>query len=205
MLRCIAVACLLAVLTATALSAQEFRATINGTVTDPTGAVVPGVTVEIRNLATNALITAQTNEAGLYVAPFIPPGRYTVSASREGFKRAVREDIEVRVGDRLRIDFQLELGGVTERVVVSAEAELLETSTAARGQVIDSQKVAEMPLLGRNPFMLAVLAPAVQYTPSLASRSNRPFDNGGMDSFAINGGRQFTNEFLLDGVPNTGT
>lgn len=187
------------------LTGQEFRATINGTVTDPTGAVVPGVTVEIRNLATNALITAQTNEAGLYVAPFIPPGRYTVSAGREGFKRAVREDVEVRVGDRLRIDFQLELGGVTERVVVSASAELLETSTAARGQVIDSQKVAEMPLLGRNPFMLAVLAPAVQYTPSLASRSNRPFDNGGMDSFSINGGRQFTNEFLIDGVPNTGT
>ncbi|MGC8759160.1 MAG: TonB-dependent receptor domain-containing protein [Bryobacteraceae bacterium] len=187
------------------LSGQEFRATINGTVTDPTGAVVPGVTVEIRNLATNALITTQTNESGIYVAPFIPPGRYTVSASREGFKRAVREDVEVRVGDRLRIDFQLELGGVTERVVVSASAELLETSTAARGQVIDSQKVAEMPLLGRNPFMLAVLAPAVQYTPSLASRSNRPFDNGGMDSFSINGGRQFTNEFLIDGVPNTGT
>lgn len=188
-----------------ALSGQEFRATINGTVTDPTGAVVPGVTVEIRNLATNALITAQTNESGLYVAPFIPPGRYTVSAGREGFKRAVREGVEVRVGDRLRIDFQLELGGVTEHVVVSASAELLETSTAARGQVIDSQKVAEMPLLGRNPFMLAVLAPAVQYTPALASRSNRPFDNGGMDSFSINGGRQFTNEFLIDGVPNTGT
>lgn len=188
-----------------ALSGQEFRATINGTVTDPTGAAVPGVTVEIRNLATNALITTQTNEAGLYVAPFIPPGRYTVTVAREGFNRAVREDVEVRVGDRLRLDFQLELGGVTERIVVSASAELLETSTAARGQVIDSQKVAEMPLLGRNPFMLAVLAPAVQYVPSRASRSNRPFDNGGMDSFSINGGRQFTNEFLLDGVPNTGT
>jgi len=196
---------MLLALLALALPGQEFRATINGTVTDPTGAVIPGVTVEIRNLATNALITAQTNEAGLYVAPFIPPGRYSVSAGREGFKRAVREDVEVRVGDRLRIDFQLELGGVNERVVVSASAELLETSTAARGQVIDSQKVAEMPLLGRNPFMLAVLAPAVQYTPALASRSNRPFDNGGMDSFSINGGRQFTNEFLLDGVPNTGT
>lgn len=184
---------------------QEFRATINGTVTDPSGAVVPGATIEIRNLATNALFTAQTNEAGLYVAPFIPPGRYIVSAGGEGFKRSVREDVEVRVGDRLRLDFQLELGAVTEGVVVSASAELLETSTAARGQVIDSQKVAEMPLLGRNPFMLAVLAPAVQYVPALASRSNRPFDNGGMDSFSINGGRQFTNEFLLDGVPNTGT
>lgn len=188
-----------------AVSAQEFRATINGTVTDPTGAVVPGVTIEIRNLATNAVITTQTNEAGIYVAPFVPPGRYTVVASKEGFKQAVRENIEVRVGDRLRLDFQLELGMLAEQVVVSAAAELLETSTAARGQVIDSRKVAEMPLLGRNPFMLAVLAPAVQYTPSLASRSNRPFDNGGMDSFSIAGGRQFTNEFLLDGVPNTGT
>jgi len=72
---------LLLLLAAVSLPGQEFRATINGTVTDPTGAVVPGVTVEIRNLATNALITAQTNEAGIYVAPFIPPGRYTVSAT----------------------------------------------------------------------------------------------------------------------------
>ena len=74
-----------------------------------------------------------------------------------------------------------------------------------RGQVINREQVQDLPLLGRNPFSLAQLSPGVQYTPALASRSNRPFDNGGMDNFQISGGRGFTNEFLLDGVPNTGT
>jgi outer membrane receptor protein involved in Fe transport len=188
-----------------ASAAQEFRATITGTVTDPQGAVIPKVRIEAKNLETGAVITTQTNESGIYVLPFVPTGWYQLSASLEGFKRAVRDKVELRVGDRLRVDFQLELGGVTEQVTVVGEVELLETATASKGQVVDSQKVAALPLLGRNPFMLAVVATGVQYTPSLASRSNRPFDNGGMDSFSINGGRQFTNEFLLDGVPNTNT
>ncbi|HXG32974.1 MAG TPA: carboxypeptidase-like regulatory domain-containing protein, partial [Bryobacteraceae bacterium] len=182
---------------------QEFRASVSGTVTDPAGAVIPAVDVELRNVATGATVSTQTNEVGNYVAPFVPPGTYVLTAAKEGFKRAVRENLELRVGDRVRVDLQLELGGVTESVTVSAEAELLETATASKGQVIDSSKVAALPLLGRNPFMLAAVSAGVQYTPSLASRSNRPFDNGGMDSFSINGGRQFTNEFLLDGVPDT--
>jgi hypothetical protein len=191
-------------LSASAFS-QEFRATITGTVTDPQGAVIPKVRVEARNLETGAVVSTVTNESGIYVLPFVPTGIYEVSASVEGFKRAVRERLELRVGDRLQVDFRLELGGVTEQVTVTGEVELLETATASKGQVIDSQKVAALPLLGRNPFMLAVVATGVQYTPSLASRSNRPFDNGGMDSFSMNGGRQFTNEFLLDGVPDTNT
>lgn len=196
--------CILALLSASAFS-QEFRATITGTVTDPQGAVIPKVRVEARNLETGAVVSTVTNESGIYVLPFVPTGIYEVSASVEGFKRAVRERLELRVGDRLQVDFRLELGGVTEQVTVTGEVELLETATASKGQVIDSQKVAALPLLGRNPFMLAVVATGVQYTPSLASRSNRPFDNGGMDSFSMNGGRQFTNEFLLDGVPDTNT
>jgi len=186
-------------------AAQEFRATITGTVTDPQGAVIPKVRIEGRNLETGALVTTQTNDSGIYVLPFVPPGFYQLSAALEGFKRAVRDRIEVRVGDRLRVDFQLELGGVTEQVIVLGEVELLETTTASKGQVVDAQKVSALPLLGRNPFMLAVVSTGVQYTPSMASRSSRPFDNGGMDNFSINGGRQFTNEFLLDGVPNTNT
>ena len=166
------------------LSAQEFRATIVGTVTDQQGAVVPNVKVEVKNLETNVTVSTVTNESGVYVAPFLPTGRYTVAASVEGFKRAVRENLELRVGDRLQVDFRMEVGGVTEQVTVVAEVELLETMTASKGQVIDSRKVADLPLLGRNPFMLTVIATAVQYTPTLASRSNRPFDNGGMDSFS---------------------
>lgn len=196
---------LLALCLAAGLTAQEFRATIVGTVTDPQGAVVPGVRLEIRNLETNAVTATVTNETGNYVAPFLRIGRYTVTAIGKGFKRAVRENLELRVGDRPQIDFSLEVGGVNEQVTVSATADLLETTTASKGQVIDAGKVAALPLLGRNPFLLASISTGVQYTPSRRSRSDRPFDNGGMDSFSINGGRQTTNEFLLDGVPDTNT
>lgn len=187
------------------LEAQEFRATVSGTITDSQGAVMPGVRVEVRNAETNADVTTVTNESGNYVAPFLATGTYSISAAKEGFKRALREKVELRVADRLQIDFQLDVGSLTEQIMVSATAELLETSTASKGQVIDGGKVADLPLLGRNPFLLAATSAGVQYTPTRGSRSNRPFDNGGMDSFSINGGRQTTNEFLLDGVPDTNT
>lgn len=195
----------LALASAAVVSAQEVRATVTGTVTDQQGAVVVNAKVAARNLGTGIVTEVTTNEAGLYVAPFLPIGKYTVTASMDGFKNAVRNDVELRVGGRIQINFQLELGAAAETITVSAEAALLDTATASNGQVIDSAKVKDLPLLGRNPFLLAAISTGVQYTPTRQSRSNRPFDNGGMDSFSINGGRQTTNEFLLDGVPDTNT
>jgi hypothetical protein len=190
---------------AASVHAQEVRATISGTISDPNGAVIPGAKVVVRNINTGSINDVTTNEAGLYVAPFIPIGRYQVTATAQGFKTAIRQDVELRVGDRIRLDFTLEIGGVTEQITITSETPLLETATASNGQVIDSAKVRDLPLLGRNPFLLAAISSGVQYTPTRQSRSNRPFDNGGMDSFSINGGRQTTNEFLLDGVPDTNT
>jgi hypothetical protein len=190
---------------ATLAAAQETGGAINGTVLDPQKATLPGVTVTLRNESTNAELTTVTNEQGAYVHPFVPIGRYTLTATIDGFATLKREQIDVRVGDRHTIDLTMQVGALTEQVTVAAGAPLLETSNAMRGQVINREQVQDLPLLGRNPFSLAQLSPGVQYTPALASRSNRPFDNGGMDNFQISGGRGFTNEFLLDGVPNTGT
>ena len=184
---------------------QETGGAISGTVLDPQKAALPGVTVTLRNESTNAELTTVTNERGAFVHPFVPIGRYTLTAALQGFATLKRGQIEVRVGDRLTIDLMLQVGSLTEEVTVAGGAPLLETTNAMRGQVIAREQVQDLPLLGRNPFSLAQLSPGVQYTPSLASRSNRPFDNGGMDNFQISGGRGFTNEFLLDGVPNTGT
>ena len=188
-----------------AAGAQETGGGISGTITDAQQGSLPGVLVTLRNEGTNATMTATTNEEGSFNFPFVAIGRYTLTAALQGFSTAKQENIEVRVADRLRIDLGLQVGALTEEVTVAAGAPLLETSTASRGFVIERAQVEDLPLLGRNPFSLAVLSPGVQYTPALASRSNRPFDNGGMDNFAINGGRAFTNEFLLDGVPNSGT
>jgi len=162
------------------------------------------VTITLRNEATNAVQTAVTNQQGVFVLSFVPIGRYTLTAELVGFSTTKQESFEIRVGDRLRMDLTLQVGVLSETVTVTAESLLLETSTASRGQVISKEQVADLPLLGRNPFMLAQLAPGVQYTPALASRSNRPFDNGGMDNLSIGGGVAFTNELLLDGVPTAG-
>lgn len=203
--RSFALSIVLFIICTSLLAAQEFRATISGTVSDPAAARIPGAAVEAKNLETNAVVNTVTNDSGSYVLPFLPTGKYTISVSLTGFKTAVRENVELRVGDRMQLDFQLEIGGISEQVMVSGEAPLLETASASKGSVIDSAKVQDLPLLGRNPFMLAAIASGVQYSPTLASRSNRPFDNGGMDSYSINGGRTTTNEFSLDGVPNTNT
>ena len=147
-----------------------------------------------------------TNGEGAYVLPFVPIGRYTLTVTLTGFSTTKREGIEVRVGDRLRFDLvaaarRRDRRG--DRALAKRRCSI--PARANRGQVINREQVADLPLLGRNPFSLAQLSPGVQYTPALASRSNRPFDNGGMDNFRISGSRAFTNEFLLDGVPNTGT
>jgi hypothetical protein len=198
-------AALAMILWAGAAGAQETGGSISGTVSDSQNAALPGVSVTVRNEDTNAQLQTVTNTEGAYVLPFVPIGRYTLTVALTGFSTTKREGIDVRVGDRLRLDLSMQLGAVTEEVTVRSEAPLLDTGTANRGQVINREQVADLPLLGRNPFSLAQLSPGVQYTPALASRSNRPFDNGGMDNFQISGGRAFTNEFLLDGVPNTGT
>jgi hypothetical protein len=183
--------------------AQETGGSIRGTIKDAQAALLPGVTITLRNDGTNAVQTTTTNVQGAYVLSFVPIGRYTLTAELEGFSTAKQSQIDVRVGDRLRVDLSMQVGGLSETVTVTAESLLLETATAQRGQVISREQVADLPLLGRNPFMLTLTAPGVQYTPSLASRSNRPFDNGGMDNISISGGVSMTNELLLDGVPNT--
>lgn len=186
-------------------AAQENRATIVGTVTDPQGGVIPNATIKATNIETNTATTTTSNESGLYTLPFLPVGKYQISISASGMKTAVRDNIELRVGDRIQLDFRMEVGAVSETVSITSNAPLLETATASRGQVIDEEKVRDLPLLGRNPFLLAALASGVQITPSQGSISFRPFDNGGMDAISINGGRQRSNEFLIDGQPNTGT
>ena len=195
----------LIVLQAAPAAAQESGGSISGAIKDAQAAFLPGVTVTLRNDATNAVQTAVTNQQGVFVLSFVPIGRYTLTAELTGFSTAKQQSFEIRIGDRLRIDLTMQVGVISETVTVTGESLLLETSTASRGQVISKEQVADLPLLGRNPFMLAQLAPGVQYTPALASRSNRPFDNGGMDNLSIAGGVAFTNELLLDGVPNSGS
>ena len=144
-------------------SAQEFRATLNGRITDATGAPVPAARVVARNIATNAESAAETNEEGVYTIPSLAPGPYEVIVEATGFKRVVRQNIQLQVSETRTVDIPVEIGQVTEQITVSAAPPLLEETTATRGGVIENIRVTELPLNGRNPFMLAGLNPGVQF------------------------------------------
>ena len=181
-----------------AIGAQEFRATVTGRVTDPAGLPMPGVTVTATNTQTNETATAVTSGEGLYSLPFLRPGVYTVAAELEGFRKYSREKVQLEVGQTQTINIALEIGTLTE--VVSVVSEAVEASKADRGMVIDNMRVTELPLNARNPFMLSYLSPGITYNgPAIYQR---PFDNGAIADWSINGGQNRNNEFLLDGAPN---
>jgi hypothetical protein len=205
MLKRIASSLVLLFLGCAAGMAQESRATLTGTITDPSGAAIPGATVIAKHSGTNAETKTTTNEAGLYVMPFLNTGDYTVTASTTGFKTAIKQNVQLSISERRQLDFQLEVGGTSEQVTVSAAAELLDTASANRGTLIDAQKIADLPLLGKNTYTLAYHANGILHINPQGSITDRPYDNGGMDALVINGGQAFTNEYLLDGAPNTNT
>jgi hypothetical protein len=197
-LACIALA--LSLYGAGMASAQEFRATITGRVTDPNGLVVPGATVTAANSQTGEVAVGTTTTEGVYTIPFLRPGVYTVSAELSGFRKVSQPNVRLEVGQTSAVNFQLPLGELSEDITVSAESPLLETSKADRGLVIDNERVTELPLNARNPFMLSYLTPGITYNgPAIYQR---PFDNGAIADWSINGGQNRNNEFLLDGAPN---
>lgn len=186
------------VLSGTAIG-QRITGSIDGRVTDPSGAVLPGVEITVTNDATQQSRTTITNETGLYSVPLLPSGAYTVRISLPGFKTEVRRGIQVEVDRNARVDAQLEVGNVTESVEVTADAPLITTDNAALGQVIDARRVAELPLNGREFLALASLAPGVQ--PNVEG-SNLSTQQGSVN---VNGAREEFNLFLLDGVDNNDT
>jgi hypothetical protein len=194
-------AALLIVCAARLASAQTELGAVTGTVRDPQGGVLPGVAVSAVNAATRVTTTATTNQDGVYLITALVTGDYRVTFSLAGFAPTAR-DVEVRTGDRLRVDIALPVGALTEEVSVTAETPLLQTTSATRSQVIDQMKVETLPLSGRNPYSLAYTLTGVTTQVTRESISFRPFDNGGMDQISINGGVLRSNEFLLDGAPN---
>jgi hypothetical protein len=171
--------------------AQVDVGAIAGSVRDASGAVINGARVEARNLASNAVSQTVTGTEGQFVIPLLRPGSYTVTVESTGFKKAVRAGILIQVQDRVRLDFVLELGQITETVNVSAEAPLIETDSASTGAVVDTQKITQLPLNGRDWLRLGRMAPGVVSTYRARDRS-----------FSANGMRSIQNTFLVDGVAN---
>ncbi|MBV9082923.1 MAG: carboxypeptidase regulatory-like domain-containing protein, partial [Acidobacteriaceae bacterium] len=167
---------------------------------DSTGAVIAAATVQATNVATNEIAVARTNDQGTYTLPLLRPGTYTVTAEAPGFKKYIRDNIVLNVGDVSGIDIGMEVGQASESITVTAETPVLETETADHGLVIDQKRVTELPLNARNPFMLSILSAGVNFNGNQIYQ--RPFDNGAIADWSVNGGLDRKNEFLLDGAPN---
>src|SRR5262245_9111161 len=131
-------------------AAQTSSASIVGRVTDPTGAVVPGVTVKVVNADTNASRQVVSNEVGDYTVPYLNPGRYTLDASIPGFRSYRRAEIVLEVDQVLRIDIRLDIGSTNETVTITETAPALNTDSGARGEVTTHEEISEIPLDGRN-------------------------------------------------------
>jgi len=184
-----------------ALFAQEFRSTVAGRVLDAQEAAVAGVKITATQTETGAKSETISGTDGLYTIPFLAPGTYKIEAESAGFKRYVRNGIQVSTNTRVALDIALEVGQVTESVTVAADVPMLQTATASVGQVITSRQIENLPMSGRTPLTLAQLAFGV--IPTAAPTFTRPFDNQGPSDFAMGGSPNRSNELLLDGAPNT--
>jgi len=192
---------LLAVLLAIpfSLHAQQYSGTIVGTVTDQTGAAVPGATVTITNTGTNATVTVKSDGQGNFTAAQMSVGTYEVHVKQGNFKEYVETGVEVHTSTNTKINAVLQVGGASEKVTVMANAVQVQTTTASVGEVVDGTQVRELPLNGENFVGLTQLSPGV----SAAQGAN--FVGKGLDggvNFSVNGNPYNYNLFLVDGVNN---
>ena len=183
--------------------AQGPAGVINGTVTDPSGAVVGDVAVRVSNTETGVARETKTNASGLYSFPELLPGTYTVSAEHAGFKRQIQSNITLQVQQTVRVDFALSVGEVSQAVEVTSSAPLLSTEDATVGQVVENKRITELPLNGRNFLQLTALSPGVSNTSAPSNATSFQGGQRASQSITVNGQRNDFNHFTLDGIENT--
>ncbi len=181
--------------------AQSYYGGVRGAVLDQNGGALAGARVSLINAGTNASRSTLTDSTGGYVFSEVVPGTYTLVSESPGFKKFEQKNVIVATQQQVAVDLKLELGEVTQSVEVNEEVPLVETSNASQGQVIDNQKLTELPNLGRNPFMLSKLAQNV--VPVGNPAYNRMEDQSGSSQISIAGGPVRGNNYLIDGVPIT--
>jgi Carboxypeptidase regulatory-like domain/TonB dependent receptor len=187
--------------------AQETRATVTGTVKDIQGAVVPGVTVTVLNTDTNVSYEGTTNDDGVFTVQRIQPGPVKISAALPGFKTFVREGVTLRTAETVTLAVQLVVGGLEETVTVSAQASAIESNESTIAQTIENKRISELPLNGRQVYMLMQLTAGTIFTQTTFGATGfsgtRAWDVNG--SLSVHGSRTGNNEFLIEGAPSSGT
>ena len=202
------IGCLLLAFLFSSLAAygQTDTASIVGTVVDASGAALPNAVVTLVNLGTNLKTVAKTDSAGNYIATPLKIGEYSVAVEVQGFKGVTRTGIVLQVQDRLRVDFTLQVGSVSEQITVRDAAPLLQSESSALGNVIESQQIADLPLNGRDYTQLIALTTGVTKIAEsgigLNGGSSTASNGNAGGAFAVNGTRGLLNNFILDGIDN---
>src|SRR5438067_4876041 len=198
----ISLCCVAWLFTLTTAFAQVDTGAIAGSVRDTSGAGLASASVTFVDVARNTTMKAQADASGNYASPPLRPGNYKVTAEASGFKTETRSTITVQVQDRLRVDFAMTVGSVSENVLVTAETPTIQTDTSSLGEVITTGQITELPLNGRDYIQLATLTTGVVRTSSGTNGNSGGSSTGGLNSFVANGTRGTLNNFLLDGVDN---
>jgi hypothetical protein len=184
-------------------TAQEFRALVSGKVTDISGAAIADARISILDVATALRSSAVSGSDGNYALPQLSPGKYELTVEAAGFRTYRRQGITLAVGDKASLDVRMEIGDVTSSVTVNADLTGIEGNQDITGQLMDNKNVSELPLNGRNVFMLVQLSAGVVFTQQNfapgGSSGTRAYDLYGQ--FSVHGSLPNTSAFLLDGVP----
>ena len=187
------------------IRAQVDTATIVGTIRDASGAVVPGAAVAATEVNTNVKVSTHSDSEGNYVLVPLKVGTYSVTVEAMGFKTQVQSNVLLQVQDRLRVDFSLTVGAVSQTVNVTEQVPLVQTESSSLGEVIGSRQITDLPLNGRNYLQLATLTTGVSTVIEGGSwpGGGSSATNGNAGGFyVVNGTRGGLNNFLLDGIDN---
>jgi hypothetical protein len=177
---------------------QDPRGALTGRVTDPSGATVADAEVRATNAATGVAVAGRTSAAGVFNIPFLLPGTYSVTVEVAGFRKFVRDNVQIRVSETVEVNIPMEVGAVVETMEVRQESPVLETAGASLGHVIDERRVQELPIVAGNPLELALLAPGVVEGTRFIWKPAFSFHQ-----VTIDGNGALNNEFQIDGVANT--
>jgi hypothetical protein len=178
-------------------SAHGQTAQITGRVVDQSGAVVVGAKLAVTNMETGVKRVSNTSDDGYFTAPLLTRGNYEITVIQTGFKQATQSGITLNEGQNLRVDFTLQPGEVTEQIVVSGAAPLLDTENATLSTVVADKQIQDMPTVGRNPLQLALLVPGVHASGSYGALPVSAYGGG---KAAIAGGPVSANNYMVDGI-----
>ncbi|PYS70531.1 MAG: hypothetical protein DMF69_13240 [Acidobacteria bacterium] len=182
------------------VAAQDYRGKVQGTVKDENGSAILGAQVVLRNVKTGVEVTRNSDNDGRFVFDFVDPGDYIVVAEQSGFKKAVQENVVVRVRGDVAIDLKMSVGGLTETVTIQDAPVAVQFNSSSTLMTVENKVIDQLPIRGRNPYNVATLDPTVSPGTGSTSNENRPYHHAYASDIDVGGQTTRANDVLLDGV-----